>query len=162
MALGLACGSAFWGFAGFFGVQAVFKMVPWLYGALKIGGALYLLATGLRLTLRSFRRAPEARLSHGEGGGEFRSGLAISIANPYSALSAASLFAATLPPTPPVWLGLAAVGLMSSIAIVWYGFVACALTVGSAARIFRSLGHWVDRIAGLAFVVFGVRMAVRD
>lgn len=36
-AFGLACGAMIWGAAGFFGIQALFSLAPWLYLGLKLG-----------------------------------------------------------------------------------------------------------------------------
>lgn len=48
---------------------------------------------------------------------------------------------------------------MTIVAIAWYGFVACVLTTGPAAAAFLCLRRWIDRVAGVAFVVFGTRLA---
>jgi threonine/homoserine/homoserine lactone efflux protein len=87
-------------------------------------------------------------------------GLVTSLANPQSALSVASLFAATLPPQPSIALGIGAAAVMTAVAITWYGFVACVLTIRPAAAMFARLRRWIDRVAGLAFLGFGTKLAL--
>ena len=49
---------------------------------------------------------------------------------------------------------------MTAVAIIWYGFVACVLTIRPAAAAFARLRRWIDRVAGLAFLGFGTRLAL--
>ena len=162
IAAGIACGSSVWGLAGFFGIQTLFTVAPWLYLALKAGGCAYLIVIGARYLLGSFRSestpADLARpVTNGSAG---LLGFLTSIANPQTALSTASLFAATLPPAPSIYLGIGAIAVMTLIAFAWYGFVASVLTTRPAAAAFIRLRRWIDRIAGVAFLGFGVKAAL--
>jgi threonine/homoserine/homoserine lactone efflux protein len=161
-ALGIACGTVLWGLAGFFGIHALFVMAPWLYLALKIGGSAYLIVLGVQYLLHSFRREPPptARLRPMSTHSAILLGMITSLANPQTALSTASLFAATLPPEPSLALGLGAVAVMTTVAIVWYSLVACVLTLRPAASAFTRMRRWIDRIAGLAFLAFGTKLAL--
>ncbi len=158
-AFGIACGTSMWGFAGFFGIHALFLAAPWLYLVLKLGGSVYLIAIGVQYLLHSFRPEPPSlkQPQMARGGSAAALGFLTSIANPQTALSTASLFAATLPPAPSIYLGIGAVAVMTLIAIVWYGFVACVLTMRPAAAAFSRFRRWIDRIAGAAFLGFGVK-----
>ena len=160
--LGIACGTAVWGFAGFFGVHALFTLAPWLYLALKLGGSTYLIAIGVKYVVGSFRAEPPAatHLRPMSDGSAVLLGFLTSVANPQTALSTASLFAATLPAGSSIYLGIGAVVVMTIVAIVWYGFVACVLTTRRAAAAFSRIRRWIDRAAGAAFVVFGTRLAL--
>ena len=161
-AIGITCGIALWGFAGFFGIHALFAAAPWLYLALKLGGGAYLCYLGVRLLLGSFAPATEAappprRLS---AGGAFAAGLATNLANPKAALFTASLFAAAMPAHPTVPLGLAAVGIMAAESVAWYAVVVFALTTPAAAAAFGRARRWIDRIVGAAFIGLGARLAL--
>jgi threonine/homoserine/homoserine lactone efflux protein len=147
--LGLAVGTAGWGLAGFFGIHALFLAAPFLYVALKLGGGAYLIFLGLRLLASGLR-----------GGSAFRLGLITNLANPKAALFTTSLFAATLPPSPPAWLGVAAAAIMTAICLGWYTLVAQALTTGHVAALFARARRWIDRVAGAAFVGFGLELAL--
>jgi threonine/homoserine/homoserine lactone efflux protein len=159
--IGLAVGTAMWGLAGFFGIHALFLAAPFLYLALKLGGGAYLIYLGLRLLVSGFgRRGPDLPAPTLRGGSAFRLGLITNLANPKAALFTTSLFAATLPPSPPAWLGFAAAAIMTAICLLWYSLVAQALTTGHVAALFSRARHWIDRVAGAAFVGFGLELAL--
>jgi threonine/homoserine/homoserine lactone efflux protein len=73
-------------------------------------------------------------------------------------LFTASMFAATLPARPPVWLGLAAAAIMVSIALGWYSLVARLLTMRRIVAAYQRAGRWVDRVAGAAFAAIGLHL----
>jgi threonine/homoserine/homoserine lactone efflux protein len=159
--LGIAGGAIVWGLAGFFGVHALFTLAPWLYVAMKLGGSAWLVLLGLRYVRTSFRA--DTALRHDmpiPPVASMRLGFLTSVANPQSAVSTASLFAATLPEHPSLGLGLAAISLMAGIAIVWYALVACVLTLRPAAAVFARLSRWIDRLACVAFIGLGTRLAL--
>jgi RhtB (resistance to homoserine/threonine) family protein len=161
--LGLAVGTAAWGLAGFFGIHALFLAAPFLYVALKLGGGAYLIYLGVRLLTSGFARRSADRPEPTRtlrGGSAFRLGLMTNLANPKAALFTTSLFAATLPPSPPAWLGVAAAAIMTTICLCWYGLVAQALTTGHVAAMFARARRWIDRVAGAAFVGFGLELAL--
>jgi threonine/homoserine/homoserine lactone efflux protein len=161
-AFGIACGTSLWGLAGFFGVHALFTMAPWLHLALKLGGSAYLVMLGVRHLISSFRPepAPTLRVRSMSTRSAVLLGFVTSLANPQTALSTASLFAATLPPSPAISLGIGATVVMTAVALAWYGFVACVLTVRPAAAAFARFRRWIDRVAGLAFLGFGTKLAL--
>lgn len=163
-AFGITAGSGVWAVAGFFGIHALFAVAPWLYLVLKLGGAAYLIYFGFRLLIRSFsasRLAENAAPPARSGASAFSTGLLTSVANPRTAISTAGLFAATLPTHPSLALGLAAVTTMIVISFAWYGFVVLTLTTRPAAAFFILIRHWVDRVAGAFFVVFGAKIALQ-
>jgi threonine/homoserine/homoserine lactone efflux protein len=157
---GLALGTAAWGLGGFFGVHALFLAAPFLYVALKLGAGAYLCWLGGRLLFGSIQ---PASATHAEpralrAGSAFRLGLITNLANPKAALFTASMFAATLPSRPPVWLGLASACIMVSIALGWYSLVVRLLTMSRIAAAYKRAGRWVDRVAGAAFAAIGLRL----
>lgn len=160
IAVGIACGTSMWGLGGFFGVHALFLAAPWLYVALKLGAGVYLCWLGGRLLLGTVQPATKV---HAEprplrAGSAFRLGLITNLANPKAALFTASMFAATLPPRRPMWLGLASACIMVSIALGWYSLVVRLLTMTRIAAAYQRAGKWVDRVAGAAFAAIGLRL----
>jgi threonine/homoserine/homoserine lactone efflux protein len=83
-----------------------------------------------------------------------------SLANPRSALSVASIFAAALPQHASVTLGIAAIAVMTAISVSWYAFMVLFFTTGSMAALYRRLRRCTDRVAGLLLVWFGARLAL--
>jgi len=153
---GIGIGTTMWGLAGCFGVQAMFALAPWLYGALKLLGACYLIVVGARVIAGSFGAEPAERpLATGPA---FRLGLLTSVSNPKSAILVGSLFAAALPPDAPLATGLLAVAEMVAISVGWYGLVVLLLPTRPAAAAYRRLRRAIDRVAGAIFIAFGARL----
>jgi hypothetical protein len=81
---GIAVGTLVWGLAGCFGVQALFAAAPWMYLALKLGGAAWLIFIGLQLIWRS-RQGPgdlQGVAPSVSNQSAFWLGLATTLANP--------------------------------------------------------------------------------
>jgi threonine/homoserine/homoserine lactone efflux protein len=154
---GIGFGTMLWGLAGAFGVHAMFVFVPWLFAALKLVGAGYLLFIGGRIILGSFgpERPPAPPLALGPA---FRTGLLTSISNPKSALFVGSLFAAIMPLGAPLAASLSAVVEMVAISVGWYTLVVALLTTRRAAAAYGRLRRWLDRLAGAVFMSFGARL----
>ncbi|MBV8191804.1 MAG: LysE family translocator [Alphaproteobacteria bacterium] len=124
--VGIALGTAVWGAAGCFGVQALFVAAPWMYLVLKLCGAAWLIFIGIQLIWRSH---------HGDSGDQggadpatsndsaFWLGLATTLANPRSAVSVASIFATTMPAEPSSMLSLGVIAVMVAVSVGWYGIV---------------------------------------
>lgn len=158
---GIALATAIWGICGLTGVQALFAAAPWAYLALKIGGAAYLVIMGLRLIInatdRARAKATVAALP--TPARAFTIGLVTSLANPRSALSVASLFAAALPPDPSLQMSVATVVTMVAISAGWYACVVYLFASGAVADAYARARKWIDRVAGGLLVLFGVRLA---
>jgi threonine efflux protein len=160
---GIALATAIWGLCGLTGVQALFLAAPWAYAALKVGGAAYLVIMGLRLIINAQRRAEAKAALSGPlptPARAFTIGLVTSLANPRSALSVASLFAAALPPDPSFPLGAATVATMVAISVIWYACVVYLFASGAVADAYARARRWIDRVAGGLLVLFGVKLAM--
>ena len=160
---GVGTGTAMWGAAGCLGVQALFSAAPWAHLGLKIAGATYLIAMGCQVLWRSLRHT-EGDDFNAAGPGRklspFKLGLLTTLANPRSAISVASIFATTMPPSPSLLLSLAVVALMVAISAGWYVCVVYLFSLRYLADGYRRFRRWIERAAGTLLVFFGVRLAV--
>ena len=92
--LGLGTMAAIWTLAALLGLESIFRLFPWTYTALKIGGAAYL----LYLAVQTWRHAkdplgdaPTPRYR------AFFGGLLVNLGNPKSALFAAAVIVVVFP-----------------------------------------------------------------
>lgn len=92
----------------------------------------------------------------------YRLGLATNIANPKTAVFVAGIFAATLHASAPVGEGVMAVVLMATISMVWYSLVVVVVAQTRAREIYQSMSHWVDRVAGIVFLLFGADLLLSE
>jgi threonine efflux protein len=160
---GIGTGTAIWGAAGCFGVQALFLAAPWTYLTLKIAGAAYLIFAGTQFLWQSRRRPADANsgtVHFGPQLSPFRLGLLTTLANPWSAVSVASIFATTMPSDPSLVLSCSVTAVMVTMSVTWYALVAWMFTVPFLAAGYRRLRQWIDRIAGACLVLFGLKLAV--
>lgn len=161
--LGIACGTVIWGLCGFFGIALLFRTAPWLHAALKLLGGGYLIYLGLKLVRQSFNPPPGAVTAAripSTALAAWRTGLLTNLSNPKTAAFVTSLFAASLPATAPLWLGLTSVALMVALSMTWYAAVACLFSTGRYTALYRRGRLWIDRSAGLIFIAFGTRLAL--
>lgn len=159
---GIALGTATWGAAGCFGVQALFVAAPWMYLALKFLGAAWLVFIGVQLIWRS--RRGELDESNNVGpvtshDSAFWLGLVTTLANPRSAVSVASIFATTMPAEPSSMLSILVIAMMVAVSVGWYGVVVCLFTVRQVSAAYQRARRWIERITGACFIVFGARLA---
>lgn len=162
--LGIGVGTAIWGCAGFFGVQVVFVVAPLAFVALKMLGGAYLVYLGGRLIWATRMGADPAGLRVAASrtrGAAFRLGLLTNMANPKSALFVASVFATSLPLDASLGLGAASVVLMVCLSLAWYAILVSIITTRPVAAAFARGRYWLDRVAGVIFVVFGARLLLR-
>lgn len=158
---GIALGTAAWGAAGCFGVKALFLAAPWLYLTLKLLGAGYLIYLGTRLIWLSWRADTDEPLAVNVGPrrSAFLLGFATTIANPRSAISVASIFAATVPSHPSLTLTVLVMATMVVVSVGWYCLVALMLSTRRLAALYQRGRRWLDRVSGACFIAFGAKTA---
>lgn len=158
---GIALGTAIWGAAGCFGVQTLFVAAPWTYLALKLGGAAWLICIGIQLLWgrQSALGGPDGVERSRFSSAAFWVGLATTLANPRSAVSVASIFAATMPAHPSAMLSLVVIAVMVALSVAWYAIVVCLFALRQVSAAYRRARRWIERITGACFILFGAWLA---
>ncbi|AOJ70351.1 MULTISPECIES: LysE family translocator [Burkholderia] len=171
-ALGVGTASLTWATLAMLGLAAVLHQVEWLYEAIRIGGAAYLVYFGIKLLRASARREPApAPDSAGDACAAlpppamrdylhaYRTGLFTCLTNPKSCAFWTSVFAAMLPSHVPLWFDgatLLAIGAMSG---GWYCGVAYLFANPRAQRGYRRVRRPLDALCGAALVGLGAKLA---
>lgn len=114
--------------AGALGVAVLFKLAPWLFGALMIAGTLYMIWIGITLLRSSIRIAAIPEASKRSAAVAFRQGLFTCLINPKAYLFVITVYPQFLrPQLAPIWLQATAFGLVTILAqFVVYGGLAVA------------------------------------
>jgi threonine/homoserine/homoserine lactone efflux protein len=148
---GLETGVAVWAAAAGLGLSVLLVASDVAYQALRIAGVVVLLWFGIRAL---FGRHTEPGT---HGGGGFRAGLLVNLANPKLAVFAISFLPQFVPPGSGHGALLALAALWVVVDTVWYLLIATLLTrlVGILRR-----STLVERISGVALIGLGVRLAV--
>jgi len=160
-ALGMGVGGLVFAGAALLGLMVVLASVPWLYLAIKVIGASYLLYLALRLWTGVNEPLEITGVRGDDGRGMFRSfwfGLATQLSNPKTAIWYASVFAALLSGDQPRGLAVVVLPMIFVIEAGWYALVAVVFSSAGPRRGYLRLKHWIDRIAGGVIGLLGMKL----
>jgi len=137
------------------------------FAVVKYAGAGYIAWLGLQSLRVKARTEAEIFAGRGEAGGAglptsraaFVTGFVTNALNPKATLFFVSLFVMVVSPQTPklvqvgygVWMAL---GTMA-----WFSLVAVFFTREDVRRVFLRLGHWIDRVLGVVFLVLAGSLA---
>lgn len=153
--IGLGLAASFWTLAALLGLEGVFTLFPWTYGALKIGGALYLLWIAY-ITWQESRTA----LASGPSapGRSLLSGFLVNMGNPKSMLFAAAVIVVVFPTT----LTAPQIAFVAfnhlCLELLFYTILAMVLGAPAARHRYLSLKTVLDRIAATLLAGLGLRL----
>ena len=157
---GLALVAAGWTLSAFLGLQAVFVLVPWAYGALKLAGAAYLIWLAWQIWRDAGAPLAEApdRPTGRVAWRAFGMGMLINLANPKSVLFAAAVLVVIFPAgLPPAQVALI-VGNHLLLEVAGYALIAWALSRPAARAAYMGARRWLDRLAALVLGALGLRL----
>ncbi|MCC5992127.1 MAG: LysE family translocator [Rhodobacteraceae bacterium] len=158
---GLAVVAAGWTLMAFLGLQAVFVLVPWAYGVLKVAGAAYLIWLAWHIWRDTGAALPDAadRPTGRVAWRAFAMGMLVNLANPKSVLFAAAVLVVIFPAgLPPAQIALI-VGNHLLLELLGYGLLAWALSRPVLRARYLGARRWLDRLAALVLGALGVRLA---
>ncbi len=159
---GIVLVNTLWASAALFGIRMVFTLFPWLFWAVKIMGAAYLMWFGFRLVKHAGKPLPEkssivtrAGLAHA-----WKAGVLTNLSNPKSMAFYASIFSTSIPAHTDVNTLLLLVAVVMCVSSLWYGFVAMVLSMAYFSTFYRRIKSGIERTCGMFLIVFGVRQAI--
>lgn len=162
--LGIVTANLIWCAAVAFGLSALFKLAPWLYGTIKLMGGAYLIYLGVCLW-RNGNSPPtrtESSLQSPLGAAYVR-GLLTNLSNPKSVVYFGSIFALFMKPGTPAWVQVVAVCIVIFDTVLWYGTVALLFSSGAVQRLYIRIQRPMNRVTGAVMIGFGGKlMLVRD
>jgi threonine/homoserine/homoserine lactone efflux protein len=154
--LGLGLVAGLWTAAALMGLAALFEWAPWLYGAMKMAGALYLLY--LAIGMWRGAHAPLSAQTKANGTAAFRSGLIVNLANPKSVLFASAVIVVIF----PAGLGWAGGALIVvnhlAVEIIVYTAMALGLSTAPARAAYLRIKPHADRTAAVLMAGLGLRL----
>ena len=165
VAVGLGAGAITWAAAALLGLSIVFQQLPWLYFAMKFGGALYL----LWLAFQMLRHAAEPLKLDGtveaSDGNHVLRGYLTQISNPKVVVFFASIMLSMLPSEVPASTSVALLIMVGCIDFSWYALVALFFGSSPVRAFYLRAKAWIDRAIGVCLGALGLRllwMAVQD
>ena len=162
MVIGIALVNMLWSAAAIFGVGMLIASLPWMFWAIKLMGAAYLIWFGCQLLKRS---AKPLGITHFLAtkptfGAALRDGIVTNLGNPKSMVFYASLFSGAAPTQASAQMQMVLVAMIGAIAVIWYGSVALVLSVGWIANLYRQGKSWIEKACGQALILLGCRQGL--
>ena len=158
IALGLGAGTVVWAAAALLGLNFLFQQFPWLFFAMKVAGALFLLWIAYQI----FRHAADPiELNEGEGNEDHNPllrGFLTQIANPKVVVFFGSVFIAILPNEVPGWMIAALIAIVTMNEIVWYSLVSLLFASSPVRRFYLMAKSWIDRATAALLGLLGLRL----
>jgi len=142
------------------GVGWLIQQSIWLFNAIKLMGALYLVFLGIKM-LRTAPVDPRDGdpISLPTDGAALRTGLMTNVLNPKTTLFIVSLFMQVVGPDTPVAVQIAYGAFISLAHVVWFSIVALCFSAGAVRERLLAVRHWIDRAFGGLLVTFGILLA---
>ena len=159
VAAGLAAGTLVWATGAWFGLAAVFAVLPTLYDVVAIAGGLFLVYIGIQLWRHANEPLPvEAASGDADRAGSFRLGFLTQIANPKVAVFFGSVFTAILPPDPGAGAPAAVFAIVCLNEFAWYSLVALFMSRHAVRSMYLKAKATIDRLTGTVLTALGVRL----
>lgn len=162
-ALGAAVGCITWASVAMFGMSLLLARFSFMFEALKVPGAAYLVYIGARM-LWSAKQTDRALSFHALSAGAwhaFRRGLLTSLGNPKSAVFFGSLLMSVVPSSAPTNFHVLAVSIIGVVATGWYVTVAFFFSTPAVREVYGRIRRVVDGSLGVFFILIGVSLGLR-
>ncbi len=158
--LGVAAAVSLWAAAATFGVAALMTRFATIYSAIQLAGGLYLIALGWM----AWRHAGESPVSAAATpaparlGRALLNGFVLTLGNPKVVIFFGSIFVALLPLDAPLWVRIAAVGIVALQETLWYSAVALVFSRPGVQAAYQRLQRRIDYLMGAVFAGLGARL----
>ncbi|CAB3758759.1 amino acid transporter [Burkholderia puraquae] len=143
------------------GVGLLIRQSLWLFNAVKLIGAVYLIYLGVKMLMtKAGNGQPAARAAPLSDLAALRTGFLTNALNPKTTVFIVSLFMQAVRPDTPL---IVQIGYGAFIAVAhagWFSLVALCFSATAVRDRLLALRHWIDRTFGCLLVGFGVALAI--
>lgn len=161
-ALGVSLGCVLWATLAVFGLGVLLTKIGWLYSAVRLVGAAYLMWLGGKTLLSARHAGAEIKVERAnhDHRDAFRRGLLVNVANPKAAAFFGSLFVTVLPHDAPGWVHVATVLVVAVVSGGWFTFLAWMFSAGSIRAVYSRIRRAADAVMGAALMGLGAKLAI--
>ncbi|WP_409318250.1 LysE family translocator [Pseudomonas sp. KCJK9016] len=143
------------------GLGWVLQQTPWLFNALKLAGAAYLVYLGIKmLRSRPDAQQPDAASPALSDLAALRTGLLTNALNPKTSIFIVSLFMGVVRPDTGLPLQIAYGLFIAGAHVVWFSLVALCFSSGRVREKLLAARQWIDRAFGGLLVGFGLLLTL--
>lgn len=145
------------------GVGVLMAQSIWLFNALKIIGAAYLIWLGIKM----LRAKPQGDVTSTReialsDFGALRIGFLTNALNPKTTVFVVSLFMQVVQPSTPLPVQVSYGAFISGAHVAWFALVALFFSAGPIRAHIMKVRHWIDRVFGALLVGFGMLLATTN
>lgn len=161
VAVGTAIACAMWATLAMFGFGLLLTKIAWLYEAIRLIGAAFLIYLGAKMLFsarRSYGGLPIK--AQGSSRSPIRVGFTVGITNPKTAAFFGSLFITILPADVPASVQGMAVSIVAGVALTWFSLLALLFSTPRVQSAYAMLRRPIDALMGTILVGLGLRLAV--
>lgn len=143
------------------GVGLLIQQSLWLFNAIKLVGAVYLVYLGVKMLLAKPSGAvANSTVASMSDWVALRTGFLTNALNPKTTVFILSLFMQVVQPDTPLEIRIGYGAFVSVAHMAWFGLVAMCFSAGTLRERLLAVRHWIDRAFGGLLVGFGVMLAV--
>ncbi|WP_085710177.1 MULTISPECIES: LysE family translocator [unclassified Pseudomonas] len=143
------------------GLGLVLQQSPWLFNALKLAGAAYLVYLGIKmLRSRPEVQQPDAASPVLSDLAALRSGFLTNALNPKTSIFIVSLFMGVVRPDTGLPVQMAYGLFIAGAHVLWFSLVALCFSAGRVREKLLAARQWIDRAFGGLLVGFGVLLTL--
>ena len=143
------------------GVGLLIRQSLWLFNAVKLIGAIYLIYLGARMLMTKAGDAQaDAAVAPLSDLAALRTGFLTNALNPKTTVFIVSLFMQAVRPDTPLIVQIGYGAFIVGAHAGWFSLVAICFSATRVRDRLLSLRHWIDRTFGCLLVGFGVALAI--
>ena len=137
--------------------------LAWLYGAIRISGAVYLVYLGIK-TLAGLRQ-PASKIATSaitpqSDASAYRRGLLVGLTNPKAAAFFGSLFITILPAHAPMWVHTTTIATVVSVSLIWFISMAVVFSTLRVQNGYHRVRKLIDAVMGSILIGLGAKLAL--
>lgn len=156
--VGFVTANLIWCVAVVFGLAALFRIAPWLYGVIKVLGGIYLIYLGISMWRSKSAAGHMDRALENNLVTAYIRGFLTNLSNPKSVVYFGSIFALFMRPGMPAWVQIASVCIVLFDTLLWYGTVALMFSSRAMRQFYMRIQRPIDRITSCVMIGFGVKL----
>lgn len=142
------------------GVGLLIQQSLWLFNAIKLAGAAYLVYLGAKMHRSRPASNPDSRAAAAMSDmAALRTGFLTNALNPKTTVFIVSLFMQVVRPDTPLPVQLGYGAFISLAHVAWFCLVALCFSSDGVRQRLLAVRHWIDRIFGGLLIGFGVLLA---
>jgi RhtB (resistance to homoserine/threonine) family protein len=142
------------------GAGLLLRQSAWLFDALKLAGAAYLVYLGIGMLLNKAAGTQHEAQAPLTDHAALRTGLLTNALNPKTAVFIVSLFMQVIEPDTGLATQLVYGAFIALAHLGWFTLVALCFSAGHVRQRLLAARHWIDRLFGGLLVGFGVLLAL--